>query len=104
MINCNILSCGQFSTALDVTAVTNISADTISKSCQCTTVIAFTGVLSVVLTVCVIVFTTVIVVLFRSKNPAQPVLQVHHSHPPPVIDMEMNVYGIPELTKLNMVK
>ena len=77
----------------------NIPADTVSKSCQCTTVIAFAGVLSVVLAVCVVVFTTVIIVLIRNKKPVQPeayydTVNIRHHSPPPVIDTEKNVaYG-----------
>ena len=85
--------------ASDIPAVTNIPADTVSKSCQCTTVIAFASILSVVLAVCVVVFTTVIIVFIRSKKPAQPeayydTINIRHHSPPPIIDTEMNVaYG-----------
>ena len=90
VIECILIGSLYFSTAQDAT----------SMPYQCTTAIAFASVLSVVLAVCVVIFTTVIIVLTRSKKPAQPeayydTVNIHHNDsPPPVINTEKNVaYG-----------
>ena len=76
-----------------------MDATRLSMPYQCTTAIAFASVLSVVLAVCVVVFTTVIIVIIRGKKPAQPeayydTINIRHHSPPPVIDTEKNVaYG-----------
>ena len=79
-------------------AVTSIPADT-TMSCQCTISIAFASILSVVLALCVVTFTTVIVASVRSKRKVQTeayydTINVHHHSFPQAIGTEMNVaYG-----------
>ena len=76
-----------------------MDATRLSMPYQCTTAIAFASVLSVVLAVCVVVFTTVIIVLIRTKKPAQTeayydTINIRHHSPPAVINTEKNVaYG-----------
>ena len=68
---------------------------------QCTTSIAIAGVLSILLSVCMVVFTTVIIrVCVRSKKQIQTEVCYdtinigHQSAPPPAIETDINVaYG-----------
>ena len=69
--------------------------------CQSTTTIISTGVLAILLTVCVVVFTTfVIVVIIKQKRQTKADVYYdtvdigHHSKPSTVIETELNVaYG-----------
>ena len=84
VIGCILINSLYFSTAQDAT----------SMPYQCTIAIALASVLSVVLAVCVVIFTTVIIVLIRSKKAAQPeayydtVNICHHDSPTPTLRLK----------------
>ena len=88
--------------ALSVPATLGVPANTVSRSCQCTTSVIFAIVLSVLLALLLVAFTIVIItgmVFVRNKKQAQTETDVyydtinigHHSEPPPVIETEVNV-------------